>query len=211
MFRKVLLALLLPLMLAACGAEPKWAPDADVARYRYKSPEPPSITLYTAIRTSNGNGGHSGLLITTANERVLFDPAGTWRNPTAPERNDVIYGITPTLLDYYIDYHVRETYHMVEQKIFVSPEVAQMVLARAQAWGAAPKATCAHAVSGILEGVPGFQSLGRTWFPEKLSKRFGQMSGVQSREYWDAAEPGTHTVENSQTEGVRATPVVVTP
>lgn len=182
--KPLLLALGLSLGLAACGAEPKWAPDADVARAVYRADEPPSITLYTAIRNLGGEGGHSAILI-NGSQRVMFDPAGTWWHATVPERNDVLYGMTPTMLDFYIDYHARATYHVVEQKIYVTPEVAERAIALAQANGAAPKAFCARSTSGILSQLPGFDPIGRTFFPDKLMDQFAKLPGVRTVKYYD--------------------------
>ncbi|MGB7321210.1 MAG: hypothetical protein WBC95_07340, partial [Albidovulum sp.] len=83
--RRLAVCLALTLALGACGAEPVWAPDADVARARFVSGEPPSITLYTVVRKVGGEGAHSGLMI-NGSQRVMFDPAGTWHHPTVPER-----------------------------------------------------------------------------------------------------------------------------
>ncbi len=173
-------------------AEPKWASDADVARARYVHDGPPRITLYTVISNSSGSGAHTGLLI-NASERVLFDPAGTWYHPQLPERNDVHFGMSPAIVDFYVDYHTRITYHTVIQELDVSPQVAEMVMKRAEAYGAVPKAQCAYAVSGILRGVPGFESLPRTWFPKSLSRAFGELPGVKTRVVYDD-DPDDHSI-----------------
>jgi hypothetical protein len=109
------------LFVAACGAaEPKWAPDADVAQARYVHDGPKSITLFTVLTTENGSGAHAGLLI-NGSQRVIFDPAGTWHHPRLPERNDVHFGMRPLMVDFYIDYHARETYDVIEQTV-VTPK-----------------------------------------------------------------------------------------
>ena len=169
MFRLVL-ALMAVLMLAACGAEPKWASDEAVARARYVHSEPPSISLFTVVSTRDGSGAHSGLLI-NASERMMFDPAGTWYHPALPERNDVHFGVTPKMLNFYIDYHARETFDVIEQKITVSPGVAELVAQRAKAYGAVPKAMCANSISSILRGVPGFEGLPQTYYPQQIVSR----------------------------------------
>ena len=81
-----------------------------------------------------------------------------------------IIGVTPQMVSFYIDYHARETYNVVEQTVIVSPEVAELIKQRAEAYGAVPKAQCANSISTILAGVPGFEGLKRTWFPNKLSE-----------------------------------------
>ncbi|WP_128253249.1 hypothetical protein [Falsirhodobacter deserti] len=181
--RNLFLCLLACLGLAAC-AEPRWAPDDAVQRAAYRSDEPPSITLFTVIRKSNGNGGHSGLLI-NGTQRILFDPAGSFQHPQLPERNDVIYGMSDKMVDFYIDYHARAEWDVVEQTVPVSAEVADMVARRAQEWGAVSKAHCARGITGVLAGVPGFESIGRTWYPANLMRKFRQLPGVQEQRITD--------------------------
>lgn len=186
--RKLLLGLLLPLLLAACGgAEPKWAPDADVARVRYHHNGPPSITLFTVISNRSGSGAHAGLMI-SGTQRVLFDPAGTWWSPSIPERNDVHYGITPHVLSYYIDYHTRVTYHTVMQTVEVSPEVAEMAIRAVEAHGAVPKAHCAKSITSILRTLPGFEGIKETYYPKKLMAQFSRIPGVVEHTVYDDDE-----------------------
>ncbi len=188
------LALLALVALGACStAEPTWAPDATVAQARFVAEAPRSITLYTVISNRSDSGAHSGLLI-NASEQVLFDPAGSWSHPRIPERNDVHFGITPKMVSYYIDYHARETFRVIEQKIIVSPEVAELVRQRALAYGAVPKAQCSNSISNVLDGVPGFEGLQSTWFPKKLSESFGALSGVTSRTITDDDADSNHGV-----------------
>lgn len=181
--RHLIIALALPLFLAAC-ADPVWAPDEAVARARYVSDEPPSITLYTVVRRLGGEGAHSGLMI-NGSQRVIFDPSGSWSNPAAPERNDLLYGITPKLKQYYIDYHARETYDVYEQTVPVSREVADLALQRAAANGAVGNGFCGNSISAILRGLPGFEGVRRSLFPNKIMRDFGQVPGVVTRKYVD--------------------------
>ncbi|MEH6775968.1 MAG: hypothetical protein V7668_18740 [Cereibacter changlensis] len=190
--RNLFLCLALAL-LAACGAEPKWSSDAEVARATYVHNGPPSITLFTVVSTTNGSGAHSGLLI-NGSQRVMFDPAGTWRHPALPERNDVHFGITPKMVDFYIDYHARETFDVYEQTVVVSPQVAEMVMQRAMANGAVGKAMCTHSVTQILRGVPGFEELPATYFPKKLMNSFAKLPGVTGRKITDTDADNNHGV-----------------
>ncbi|WP_457649970.1 hypothetical protein [Profundibacter sp.] len=185
--RKLLLGLMLPLILAACGAEPKWAPTEDVQQVRYHHDGPPSITLFTVISNRTGSGAHSGLMI-NGRQRVLFDPAGTWWSPSIPERNDVHYGITPHVLSYYIDYHTRETYHTVMQTVEVSPEVAEMAIRAVEAYGAVSKAHCAKSITSILRTLPGFEGIKETYYPKKLMAQFSRIPGVKEHTVYDDDE-----------------------
>lgn len=179
--------------LAACAAESVFAPQAAVTAARYVHDGPTSITLYTVINNRNGSGAHSGLLI-NASQRVMFDPAGTFQHPRVPERNDVHYGMTPRLVNFYIDYHARETFRVIEQTVVVSPGVAELVKQRAEAYGAVPKAQCSNSITSILGGVPGFESIGSTWYPAKLSDQFGRLPGVTSRTITDDDADKNHGV-----------------
>ncbi|MDW4549642.1 hypothetical protein R5H32_09785 [Defluviimonas sp. D31] len=182
--RRSALALILPIALAACGAEPVWAPDEAVTRARFISGQPPSITLYTVVRKNGGTGEHSGLLI-DASQRVMFDPAGTWHHPWVPERNDLHYGITEKMRKFYIDYHARETYDVIEYRVPVSPEVAEMALRRAESYGAVNKAFCGNSVSDILTGLPGFETIPRTFFPNKVMQAFAELPGATMKVHHD--------------------------
>ena len=144
---RAVLAFLALLTLAACGAEPVWAPEERVQAARYVHDGPNAITLFTVINNRSNAGAHSGLMINDS-ERIMFDPAGTWNHPRIPERNDVHYGITPRIVDFYIDYHARETFRVVEQTIVVSPGVADLVARRVKEYGAVPMAQCARSITG---------------------------------------------------------------
>lgn len=192
--RRILLSLIAVLFVAACGtAEPKWASDEAVAQARYVHKGPSSITLYTVLATRDGSGAHAGLLI-NGSQRVMFDPAGTWHHPTLPERNDVHFGMTPLMVDFYEDYHARETFDVVAQTIEVSPAVAELALRRAMEYGAVPKAQCTVATSSILRGVPGFEGLPSSWYPKKLMDAFGRLPGVKTRTITDNDTNDNHGV-----------------
>lgn len=183
---RLLRALLCCAILAGCAttAEPKWASDAEVAQAAYRDDGPAKLTLLTVVDNFRGTGAHAGLLI-NASQRVIFDPAGTWYHPNLPERNDVHFGMTDKALDFYVDYHARVQYHVVIQELEVSPQVAEMVMRRAMDYGAVPKAQCTKAITAILRGVPGFESIPSTWFPKKASDVFGEYPGVRRREVYD--------------------------
>ncbi len=182
------------LALASCGAvDVEYASDAEVSQARYVHDGPTSITLYTVINNRSGQGAHTGLLI-NGSERVMFDPAGSWQHPALPERNDVHFGVTPKMVLFYIDYHARETFHVIEQTVVVSPQVAEIAIARAKAYGAVPKAQCANSTSSILRGVPGFEGIEATWYPQKLSQSFARIPGATSRKIYDDDADDNHGV-----------------
>ena len=191
---RLVVALMALLSLVACGAaESEWASDADVASARYVHKGPTSITLFTVLATRDGAGAHSGLLI-NGSQRVMFDPAGTWQHPRLPERNDVHYGMTPKMVSFYIDYHARETYDVIEQTVIVSPGVAELAMQRAIAYGAVPKAQCTNSISTILSGVPGFEGLRKTWYPAQYMASFATLPGVTTRKHTDSDADQNHGV-----------------
>lgn len=182
--RRITVILLLLLGLAACGAEPVWAPDEAVAKAHVSTSNPPTLTLFTVINVNSGNGGHTALMVDGA-ERVLFDPAGTFHHPRLPERNDVVYGMSDPAVTFFIDYHSRESWRVVQQDLVVPAEVAARALALVKGYGAVPKAYCTNSVSSILEQLPGFEGIRVTMFPVPLMEQFATYKGVVTHEYHD--------------------------
>ena len=177
---RMLAGILALFLVMGCTADNKWASDADVARARYVDPNTPSVTLFTSINTRNKTGAHAGLLI-NGSERVLYDPAGSWAHPTAPERADMLYGMTPTMLSFYVDYQGTAPFQLVQQTIYVTPEVAEQVKQAAISYGAANKAECTKAIGIILRSVPGFETLPTTWYPKAMSRGFATLPGVATQ------------------------------
>jgi hypothetical protein len=186
--------------LSACGAESTYAPEEQVQAARFVAGPPTYITLYTVINNNSGSGAHSAILV-NGSERLIFDPAGTWHHPRLPERNDVHFGMNDKMVAFYIDYHARETYRVIEQKVFVSPEIAELALRRVKDYGAVPKAMCTNATSSIRGGVPGFESLPATWYPKKLSDAFGTLPGVATKTITDDDDDNNHGVLLVQANG----------
>ena len=182
--RQITLLLIALLGLTACAADPTWAPDELVTEAHVVTSNPPTLTLFTVINVDSGNGGHAALLV-DANERVLFDPAGSFYHPNLPERNDVFYGMTDTAVNFFIDYHSRESWRVVRQDLVVSPAVAARALALVQANGAVPKAFCANSISKVLRQLPGFEGISSTMFPVPLMEQFATKPGVVTSEFHD--------------------------
>ncbi len=194
------------LMLAACGADNIYADDAAVARARYTSAEAPSITLFTVVSNRTDAGAHSALLI-HASESVLFDPAGSFKMQSMPERGDVLFGANPRWVNAYIDYHARDTYHVRSQTLKVSPQVAEELLAAVKARGAVPKANCANSISQILSKTPGFERVRATYYPKVLAAAFGEDPNVVFRKITDQTADKSHGVrflDKDDKEGIAA-------
>lgn len=157
-----------PLALAACGSgEAIWAPDDQVRAAFSPGTQPPSITLYTMLNVGSDNGAHSAILV-NASQRVMFDPAGTFKHPSIPERNDVLFGMNRQVEAYYVSYHARETFYVEGLEFQVTADVAERALALVMAAGPVPKANCTRSVSTLLGQLPGFENTTVTWFPNKL-------------------------------------------
>ncbi len=201
MQRRAFLALALPAALAACGADHKWASDAAVRQARYVSNEPPSITLFTVIGIPRGEGGHSALMI-NGSQRVIYDPAGSWEHPAIPERNDVLYGITPNFKNFYIDYHARQTYWVAEDTLPVSAAVAEAAIRAVEAQGPSNKSFCASNTGQALRRIPGFEAAPSGFSPLKLREWFLTLPGVVSRKHMDGDPANNHNVLLRQKTGV---------
>ena len=191
---RALLAVCL-LVLAGCGAGAVSvvAPLEEVQRRAYTQPGPATLTLYTVINNKSGSGAHTGLAI-SASQRVLWDPAGSFYHPAAPERNDVLFGFTPNIEKVYIDYHARETFRIVEQTVTVPREVAELALRLAQDHGAAGSATCSLTTTAILRQLPGFEGFPSSYFPVKTMENFAARTGVAGRTITDDDADDNHGV-----------------
>lgn len=171
-------------LVSACGGKSVWAPDEDVERRTVVTDEAPYLMLKTMVSNRSGSGGHSSLLI-NGSRLVMWDPAGRWHHSTAPERNDVVHGMTPALLAQYDSFHARDTHHVVSQKIFVSPQVAEMAMQIAMNNGPVMDAQCAATTSAILRRLPGFEGIKNTWFPANLMRQFEGLPGVTTTRYYE--------------------------
>lgn len=181
---RILGALAVAGVLSGCVAEEVWAPDTFVSSANYSPAGPATLTLMTMVSNRDGRGGHSALMIDGA-QRVLFDPAGSWYHPMIPERNDVLYGMSPQFLQFYTDYHARETYHIVVQEVEVSPAIAAQVIAAVEANGPVPPARCSLSISRLLGDVPGFESISPNWFPIRTMEQFAALPGVRESRIYD--------------------------
>ena len=181
--RSLVLALGAMVFLAGCATESVWAPDDAVARAAYRHDGPPRLTVYTMINNNSGGGAHTSLMI-NGSQRVIFDPAGSFKHDTIPERNDVLFGITPPVEDVYTRYHARKTYHVQIQRLDVSPELAERAIQLVKANGPVPSAQCSLATSRILgELFPG--QIRTSWFPRKTAEDFGKIPGVTEEKLYE--------------------------
>lgn len=184
--RTLFAALAAAVFLAGCGEGPdtRFSSQEAVTRAAYSPGTRPSVTVFTMVSNSTGSGGHSALLI-NGSQRVLFDPAGSWYHPQAPEQGDVHFGMTKFMLDFFIDFHARETYHVVMQEIPLTLAQANQMIAAARSQGAAPSAYCTRYNSAVLQQVPGFETITSTWFPVNLMEQIAARPDVTTRKIFD--------------------------
>jgi hypothetical protein len=186
---RVFAAMALTLLVAGCAQEPEipYASKERVAAVAYREPGPNTLTVFTMVSNRNGKGAHSSLMI-NGPQRVIFDPAGSFVNERVPEREDVLFGVTPAVLKGYKSAHARSTYHVVSQTIEVTPEQAAIALRLATTNGAAPRGFCTTATTGVMKGIPGFESVASTYFPTRLMEQMSAWPGVVEDRYYENDE-----------------------
>lgn len=173
------------LTLSAC-ARPQQpnADDATVRAVSYRDAGPATLTLYTMVNNNSGAGAHTSLMI-NASERVIFDPAGSFKADIVPEQNDVLFGITPAVERAYRSSHARETHHVVVQTLEVTPAQAEVAYRLARANGTVAGLYCANSTAHILQQVPGLESINVTFYPTKLADQFGALPGAVTERYYE--------------------------
>lgn len=177
--KRLFLALAAVAVIAGCTRNPEYAPPAEMAALAVPNNGPTNLTLYTVINRRTGAGGHTALGV-NADERVLFDPAGSFKAENVVRSGDVLYGFTPAVEHAFSSQHARSAYLVNKITIPVSQEVAQMALQRVKANGPVGAAHCAQSTSSILQSLPGFQSIKPTYYPVSLEDQVKQLPGVQS-------------------------------
>lgn len=183
--RTPILILALCAALAGCAAPQR--PDADpdtIARVAYRDAGNPSMSLVTVVNNRTGQGGHTALMV-NASERVIFDPAGSFYADVVPERQDVLYGISPSVFRAYRSAHARSTFHVVTQTVELTPAQAQTAYQLVTTNGRVPGAFCANATSSILRQIPGFEGIDVTYYSVKLQEQFAQVPGVVTDKYYE--------------------------
>jgi hypothetical protein len=180
-FRAFMFMVAAAFTLAACAGERVWAPDEAVQAARYVHGGQAELTIVTIMNYRSKRGDHTAMFI-NADERVLFDPAGSWKLPDVPERNDLHYGMSPRMgASFYLS-HTRETHYSVIQRIPVSMATALRAKALATQAGPVPPAHCAVSTVRILRELPGFENLRSSYYPHVLMEQIAQMPGVVTYE-----------------------------
>lgn len=171
--------------LGACAvvAVDDASPDV-VARAAFVPTDAPHLTLLTVVNNKTGAGAHTALIV-SGSQRVVFDPAGSFRHARAVRRGDVIYGFSPGWQKTYQSAHARNTFHVVTQRINVSAQQAEIALQLVTTNGAVADAFCTNATSAILRQIPGFEDISVTFYPVKLMEQLAQRPGVTTETYYE--------------------------
>lgn len=176
------------LSVSACGYNMSDVPPSSIetvqaATYRHNGA--PALTLFTAISNATGEGAHSALMV-NGSQRVIFDPAGTFRKEGAiVERGDVLFGATPRMVDSYTRFHARETYHVVVQRLEVPAATAEAVLTDVLGFGDVVAAMCTNSTSTVLSRASLPAQIRTTMFPKQLMEQFGKVPGVSTSELFE--------------------------
>lgn len=177
--------------LGACGelVPQENAPEEVIRAKAYRHAGPATITVVTMVNNRSGGGAHSALLI-NGSQRVMFDPAGSFQNDVVPERDDVLFGMTPRVVQAYKSAHARSTYHVVSQTMEVTPEQAEIALQLALQNGPVARSFCTQATTGLLRQVPGFEDIKASFFPTNLMRQIANRPGVVTDKYFEDDEGG---------------------
>jgi hypothetical protein len=79
-------------------------------------------------------------------------------------------------MGFYLDYHARETYHVVMQEIDVTPETAAALSQAVQSYGAVPQAQCSLSISRVLSRHRASNRSAQACSPRTMA-RFGRLPG----------------------------------
>lgn len=186
---RVLASIILMVFLAACTTAPAGpqASNEEIAERAYRAQGPATLTLITMVNNNSQSGAHTALMI-NGSQRVIFDPAGSFRNEKVLRRDDVLYGIRPVVLQAYKSAHARAAYHIVLQTVEVSPETAERAIRFAIARGQVASALCARSTVELLQQLDGFEDVSSTLFPKRLMENFATLPGVEVEKYFEDDE-----------------------
>ena len=182
--RAILCLMMVAAVLAGCAKRPQTKNPEVITQAAYKYPGPPALTLYTMVNNRTGDGAHTSLMI-GASERVIFDPAGTFQADVVPQKDDVLYGITPGVEKAYRGAHARSAFHVVVQTVPVTAEQAEIAYQLALRSGPVASAFCASSTAKLLQNVPGFEGIKSTMSPINLMEQYGQIPGARTERYYE--------------------------
>lgn len=127
---------------------------------------------------------HTGLVIRTADETMIFDPAGQWEpgHLQCLREGQVLRHVTPALEQAYLARdgigYLPDSWiaHVID--LPVTAEVAALAATRARAVGPVLPLQCAATVGSLLAGLPGFGDLQPGWITADLLRALLLRPGV---------------------------------
>jgi hypothetical protein len=179
---------LLVALVAGCAEQEPSVTSTEIAAVSYQDEAGPYIAVVSMINNRSGAGGHSALIV-NASERVMFDPAGSFRLDILTEKDDVIYGFTPRIEQAYRSAHARSTYHVVTQTIPVTAQQAEIAYRLVVANGPVAQVFCTQATSSLMQDIPGFDDIRTTFFPDNLMRQVDALPGVLTDKYFEDDDP----------------------
>jgi hypothetical protein len=177
--KRLLIAVAALAILAGCVRNPEVYTPEQLNYQAYRQPGPSTLTLYTVINANTGAGAHTALAV-NGSERVLFDPAGSFKATDVIRSGDVIYGFTPAIEDAFMGKHARTRYIVEKHEFAVSPAVAEEALQKVKANGPVGAAFCAQSTSSILTTLPGFKAISPTFYPKQLKAQVVELTGARA-------------------------------
>ncbi|MCC5969617.1 MAG: hypothetical protein JJU15_06680 [Pararhodobacter sp.] len=126
---------------------------------------------------------HTGLIIYTPDDRVLYDPGGFWRDPRAVRRLDVTRGFSPELEASYLSRSSLLssadiwTLHLWETE--VPDAVALQAVEIAESREPYCFGGCAYGVSSLLRELPGFEGVRTSLIPANLVRYLHARADMQ--------------------------------
>ncbi len=183
--KRLLIGLAVVGLVAGCATDnsPDSPPEA-VAAAAFREGGQKTLTVFTMVNNGNGSGGHTALMV-KGSQTVIFDPAGSFRDPRVVERGDVLYGMSPKWVNAYKSAHARDTYHVVSQEIPVTSAQAERALQLVASNGSVPGAYCANATTSIMAQIDGFQNIEHTFYPLKFMEQVATLPGVKTTKYYE--------------------------
>lgn len=182
---RIIFGILALSILAACaggGGEPLTAEKVQAVAFRAN--ETPRLTLLTTVNNRNGQGAHTALLV-SGSQRVLFDPAGSFRSEDVFRHNDLMYGVTDRKLQTFRSFQASSRHRVVSQTIPVSAASAERALQLVQARGSVAPAYCANSTAEILQQLPETADVKVTFYPVQLMDQIKAKPGITTSVYYE--------------------------
>ena len=90
-----------------------------------------------------------------------------------------------TALERYIDYHARPTIHVVMQSTEIESKVAIKLTNLVKNYGPVQDMMCSYAISEVLNQVPNFITIPKSYFPKTTMENFSKLEGVTTTKVFD--------------------------